>query len=262
MRRPAWPVLVLALLAAVPARGAGDVTVALGGRRLVVTGDGADNAFTVGSGSGREVVVTGTDGTTVNGGASVSAPNVRGVRIHAGAGRDTVTVDRLFLPGTLVVRLGDDDDVLVVEDGAVDGSLFVRAGGGRNDVVVRDVTVAGNVTVRGGRQGGTITIDTVAFDRFVTLFGGRGRDGITLFNVDNHRGEHVRITTGDGDDQVLLEVASFDDDVDVDLGDGDDFLVVADVFFDDGAELDGGRGHDDVLIGFIAADDDVDFDGF
>lgn len=144
----------------------GNVTATLAGGLLTLTGDAADNDFTV-KRTLTGVTVTPTFGTTVNGGGAADLPGaLTSIKAVLKEGNDRFAIDNataFVVPGAVTVDLGNGDNELAFDTALkVElGNLTVHAGDGAD--VVRIVStpgqnskVAGTVAVALG-PGGSFT---------------------------------------------------------------------------------------------------------
>jgi hypothetical protein len=69
------------------------------------------------------LVVSGVDGTAVNGGASVAVTGVRTIRVEMNAGEDRVDLLEVDVEQRVLVKLGPDRDTFRFEGGRVGGKL-------------------------------------------------------------------------------------------------------------------------------------------
>jgi hypothetical protein len=247
---PVAALLVLLLPAA--ARAAGGVTATFADGFLDLSGDDAGNEIRIAPGTPADtLVVTGLEGTTVNGAAAVTASGVRRLRVITSAGDDRVEILRVDLPERLHVRLGGGRDLLLVETSRVRRRVRIVGSAGRDDVVLRAGSrFADRVIVTTGRDADAVTLTNASVGRGLRIDTGAARDSVVLqFSVVDD-GAETLVQTGDGEDDVLLFGMEFEDDVVVDTGDDDDDLVVEDTDLHEDFRFDGG-----------ADFDELDFDG-
>lgn len=155
----------------------GNVTARVLDGSLVVTGDAADNAIVVTQAAPEQFTVTGTDGTTVNGGAAaVTVSGVRrDVRITLNGGADTV---RLGTGSASVITVARS---LEIDGGTGDNTVEAPAG----LTVGRDV----RVTNRAGNDTTTFT-GRLAVGGDVVVSNGDG-DATTEVNPDDIPGANT-----------------------------------------------------------------------
>jgi hypothetical protein len=228
--------LVLVALGASVARG--DVVTSLSGSRLVVTGDGAPDSLAIES-AAEGVVLVGHGGTLVDGSADrVTVPGVRHLTVKLKQGDDRLTLTQVSLPDGLDLRLGNNNDDVVL-DGVDAGSTRVRTGNGYDAVRIYGPSRLDRLRVQTGNGNDLIVLD------------GPWVPG------------DLDVDAGPDEDDVAILATEVGDDLDVHMGNGDDFLELADVGVDDDTHLDGDDG-DDLLVlwEFLWFGDDLDIDGF
>lgn len=246
--------LLLALLV-VPAaaRAAGDVQALVTDGELEVTGDDDSNVLRIAAGGAPQaVVVTGLEGTTINGGSGAATlTGALSLRLFPGKGDDSVELLQLDLPGSLLAKLGAGHDALIMEDTRVRGRARIRGGGDRDGITIRGFSHFDDKLVIGGGPGpDSVTLTNVGLSRGSRIDTGSGRDTVLVQFCDLAHAEELIVRTGDGEDAVTLLGSDFQDDVELELDDDDDDLLVEDCDFDDNFEADGGDGFDE-----------IDFDG-
>ena len=91
---------------------AGDVTVSVDGSTLNVLGDGDANQVQIIGQADGSAVVTGLDGTTINGGTTAfsAAAGLNAAQVQLEGGDDELTILGLTLDNSLTVRTGDGND--------------------------------------------------------------------------------------------------------------------------------------------------------
>lgn len=229
---------------------AGDVDVFIRHDSLVLRGDADDNSVEIVATSVGDIVVSGKDGTTINGEAEPF--------VIAGA---AATIER-----DLIARLGRGDNTLLV-DGVTIGDDFVYYGGRDDDSVgLLRTDVGDDVTIRGGRGDFNFSLDisNVGDDLRISSFGGSSTivvddsliaddtslllHGDEAFIVvrDSVHADDVFIRTGGGEDFVAVIGSELGDDTFLLLGSGDDSLYLEDVEFGDRVIGLAGRGDDAV----------------
>jgi hypothetical protein len=218
----------------------GDVQVFATDGELAIVGDDSPNEIEVSAGADTgEFVVTGIDGTAINGGTSAAVTGVQTIRINMKAGQDSVALLEVDVADKLLVKLGPDRDTFMFDGGRVRGKLRVNGGGKAGD----DLIVQG-----GARIGGRLVLAT-----------GNKRDTITVSDVSIGRGLDIR--TGAGSDYILVEHAAVDSDTDVDTDSGNDRMELVDVDFEEDLDVDLGDGDDDVRVEDCDFDGEIDADG-
>jgi hypothetical protein len=184
------------------------VTTSLSRGTLTVTGDGAaDDISIVGTATPGELVVTGRNGTIINGEVNGSAtafpvlvfssngfvPDVA-LKVALGGGNDSLSIDNAYIGGSISIDTGQDNDTIRLgQSGEVSpvGDLLIDAGAG-NDRVEQ---LNGAVYVLGGN-----TINLGDGHDIATIFGtsAGGRASPFAFRIDG-----IGINGGNGNDSIL-----------------------------------------------------------
>ena len=245
------PIVVIAgvLGSATAAWPLGDVQVFATDGELSIVGDDSPNQIEVSAdGDTGAFLVTGIEGTAINGGPSAAVTGVRAIRIDMKAGQDSVELLEANVQERLLVKLGPDRDTFVLEGGRVGGKVRVKGGGKAGD----DLTVQGGARIGGrlvlatGNRRDTITVRNVAIGGGLDITTGAGNDYVLVEHTAVDSAVGTDVDMGSGNDRLELVDADFEDDVEVDLGDGDDDVRVEDCDFDGEIDADGGGGDDEL----------------
>jgi hypothetical protein len=248
---PASPVFAAGdvLVVPDPATGVLTITGTDEDEDIEITSAGADDAF----------VVTGQNGTTVNGLPSVTVAGVSRLIVKMFGGADEVSLYRLRIRSHLNLHGGYGADVLVLDGVQVDGITKVHGGPGDDRVVARDgsrfvrrlmiYTADGNDDIR--------IEDTHCSNRLL-IQAGRGHDEIDL--DDSWFENDAEVKADSGNDDLHLDDCEFEEDFTARMSNGRDHVRFEDTDVDDDLELDGGDGDDDELDfrGGNDFDDEVD----
>ncbi len=203
---------------------AGDVFAAVEGSLLLVEGDNLDNQVTIAQTAAGDVVVSGQNGTTING-----LPSVRFVRPALNAAE---------------VRMGSGNDTLVLRGVQLTNDLFVDLGAGNDrltTVAAAPVTVGANASIYGESGNDTVVLNSLTVREDLFIDGGIGRDVVNI--TDAAVVEDIGIFTGAGDDVVRMTNTSSNK-VTVSLDEGSDRLeannvaAATDIIFEGGAGVD------------------------
>lgn len=257
---------------------AGDVLVAVAGGNLVVTGDDLDNQIAIYSwAEPGQFVVVGLNGTNVSmangngsppgegGGEGLVAPENavvvngvrRGARIRMGDGDDLVVINDARFNGNVSIATGEGDDTVRIgvpvpgPNGPpiAEGDELPTEPDASPDVSVGNVSVGirGSLRIRTGAGGDTVRVDNANIGRNLAVVTGGGDDSVSL----GHRpaadpgaeGETEGVPHGDGPDASLRVRGR----VHVRLGEGNDELGIRGVRARAIAAT-GGVGDDDIGV--------------
>jgi hypothetical protein len=251
----------LVLAAASAGYSAGNVHVQIDAGRVMLQGDEDPNAIVVTAGGEEDaIVVIGLDGTTVNGLPELVVLGVESLRARTGEGADRVDIQQVRIRGTVQLRLGNGDDVVVAEQSQV-RRLDVRTGRGFDVVAVGPQARVGRLLrIHTGRDPDRVRLESSSLSSIVVVTG-PGDDALTIFDATVVRG--TQVFTNAGEDDVFFGLADFVRDVDLNLGEDDDILHLDSVLFDGDADLDGGDDDDALLFdGPVEFDEDSRLDDF
>jgi hypothetical protein len=230
--------------------GLGDVHVGVADGKLSILGDDGPNFIQITPGVGTGAfVVTGVDGTAVNGAALVTVTDVRKMNIDMKAGQDRVELLQVDLEQTLSAKLGPDQDAFLFDGGRVKGKAEIKGGKDADELTVRGgARIGGKLVFETGKKNDTITVNNASIGGGLRISSGGGNDQITVQFSTLDEAEEALIQAGDGADRVDLLSVNFEDDFELDLGDGDDDVFVEDSDFDAEIFADGGDGDDELSL--------------
>jgi len=204
---------------------AGDVSVAIDGSTLVISGDELSNQIDVQQIDSGEVVFTGRDSTTVNGLREFTfTGSFDRTRFDLGTGDDEVTIDEFEAGRELRFLGGDGNDRL--EGTAVTARFFHIQGNDGDDSIQFDQSASRRSShFFLGEGDDVVAIDSFGSARNFRVFGNSGNDTFTSRTLTVER--KYRLNLGSGNDQALIagqtEIGSS---AKIRLGSGDDFLGV------------------------------------
>ena len=232
---------------------AGDVTVALSGSNLTVLGDGDANQIEIVGRADGVAVVTGLDGTTINGGttAFLTEADVNSAQIQLEGGDDELTIRGLVLDNSLTVRTGDGNDTTDIQFSDFGG--FEVSGNDGNDVLEFDnVFSRRSIIIRGGDGDDTVAIGAMAANDNGLIDTGSGDDRLVADNLGIK--DDLTLLFGSGDDEALFAGETYGYRGTVVLGDGDDSFSVlpatneAAARFRRNLNIQGGSGNDSIVL--------------
>lgn len=204
---------------------AGDVTVSVDGSALRVFGDGDANQIQIIGSPDGSAIVSGLDGTTINGGtAEFSADaGLRTTQIQMGDGNDEVEIRGLVLQSALTVRTGSGDDSTDIQHINVRG--IEVSGNDGNDVMQFDnVFSRRSIVIRGNDGDDTVAIGAMAANRDGVIDTGNGNDSLAVDNLGIK--ENMSLLFGNGDDEALIAGETYGYRGNIVLGAGDDSLSI------------------------------------
>jgi hypothetical protein len=235
--RPAHGLAAGIVVVTVDGGGKANVTGNDAGADITVTWDGVTGAYTI----------TGGNGTTVNGAASVSVTGVKTFVVSMGDGNDSVVFDHTPIPGNLNVRLHDGDDSLDLAGVTGRGGAKLFGGYGNDTITVRDQTnFKKSLTIRGGPGDDTIVVKNTKLNGYVRVLGGPNDDHVTLNAIDFDGWGDLAVLGNNGNDWLGVAESTFHRPFWAGMGRGSDLVTIDSSNFDDRVGLVGG-GADDML---------------
>lgn len=252
MRTRMWIAAAALCAWAAPAAAAGDVTAIVDptNGELRITGDALANDIEITwDGTPGGYVVTGRDGTTVNGAASFTADGARGILVNFGAGNDRLAVTQARVRGALRVRGDEGDDAIVLNGVRLRGRAAIRGGAGADSVSVIAQCVF-NSTFNFNAEGGDDSIDAhdSEFRNRVRLDAGAMSDTMRFTNCNWGGQARFEVEARTGDDTLEIQGSDFDNRVEVDMGKDDDHVILEGSDFHDEVDFSGGGGEDDLSV--------------
>ena len=235
---------------------AGDVTVALAGTVLTLTGDASNNSVQMSNGAQPgEFVLTGLSGTQINGSTSpMTVPSpFSTLNVNLGVGSDTFAIlgpaAKMQLAGTVNINNDSGTDINSITNVNIGTDLNVmKAGNGEGVLMIHGSKVAGNANVTSGGFDGsnTVVIDLGSeVQGNFSITNNEGEDSFiasdaTIFgnlSINNGAGDtttqigmsapgaiavwgSVNVTNGEGYDKVFVNNATLWQELDIDNGDG------------------------------------------
>jgi hypothetical protein len=237
---------------------AGNVTAAVVGGDLVITGDGAANEVRIHQVLGR-LVVEGLNGTKINGGNKDKFGANTDVRVDLNGGLDKLTVDHgtplLFdtdIGGSLEI---DEVETVRLANLDLHGNLDVdlEATAGRVDLIDFDIFGAANIHGTGGAQKAFLVNGTVTQNVTINFQNG-GADEVEIAALTAK--QDLSIATGSDADQVTVDIlTNVLDDLFIDTFAGDDNVIVRQLIIGDNLDIDVGGGDNEVTLDSILVDD-------
>lgn len=238
--------LLLGLFAA-PAFALGEVSVVVAGSNMKVEGDFQSNDILVTQGAGPgQFVVTGRNGTLVNGAPSAQFDGVKQVVMRMGDGADVVEMESLSVRRSLRIRLDEGNDVCRLRDVIVGRPLRIVGGDGQDDISIGGIEsdVQHSLRVRGNQGNDNVTLLNVRARNRVRIDGQADNDRVVVESSNLEPRARFSARLGRGADYLELNDTDFENDVKVALGSDDDELRITDCDFEEEFDADGGRGHD------------------
>lgn len=196
----------------------GDVTVTVAKGNLLAKGDALDNTIQVIQ-AGANYVITGVNGTRVNGELSATIPASGNLTFDMGAGNDDVTLSEVFVGDeaagkrkNILAKMGMGLDVFgLIEDSQAmnvtvldpQGAGWVTIGGANGGT-----TLGGKLMVKGGPEANTITIKGSIITKDVNLNLGGGDNDVLILAIPDRPTSllgALKITSGDGLDEIVIK---------------------------------------------------------
>jgi len=208
---------------------AGNVTATIVGDNLVLAGDAEDNSVRI-EVDGGNIIVTGLDGTTINGDPDFEA-----------------VTGSTNIAGDLVVDLGKGDDKLAVGDTIViEGDVRVTDNSGATTLGFRSVEIQGDLLVKTGRKNDRISLvgTSVAGDAKIVTHRGKDLVSISQSTVTGA----LDMATGRGTDGVVVDDSTLSDSARLDTGRGRDAALIRDTTIAENLSAKTGRGRDFLML--------------
>ena len=239
---------------------AGDVSVALSGSTLVVTGDDLSNQIEVSQNANGDVLFTGLDSTTINGQTAFTfTQTFERSRFELNDGADEVSFDG-FEGGREFRFLGGDGDDRLEATGVSARFYHVQGNDGDDAIQLSNSSTQRSAYFHLGDGDDVLAVESFDAGRNFKVFGNAGDDTFAsnALTVDRK----FRVNLGSGDDEALISGESdFGKSARVRLGSGNDFLGVlpglndATAIFNKRTVIDAGSDND-----VVVADTDSTFE--
>ena len=204
---------------------AGDVSVALSGSTLVVTGDDLSNQIEVSQNANGDVLFTGLDSTTINGQTAFTfTQTFERSRFELNDGADEVSFDG-FEGGREFRFLGGDGDDRLEATGVSARFYHVQGNDGDDAIQLSNSSTQRSAYFHLGDGDDVLAVESFDAGRNFKVFGNAGDDTVAsnALTVDRK----FRVNLGSGDDEALISGESdFGKSARVRLGSGNDFLGV------------------------------------
>lgn len=200
--------------------GGGNVTAVLTNSRLKILGDLAPNALHIAlEPSGDALVLTGVDGTLVNGQTvPLRLTGVQRLKVLTGDGNDHLFLGRVHeestpdapFRGVVKVNTGRDNDALIVCDWDIAGPARLRTGSGLDRTVLHDTVFQQASSFKAGGDADTLTLNDSDFRMAAALIMGSGNDVVHLeteLSAARTQSEFhgaTLLNTGSGDDHLVI----------------------------------------------------------
>ena len=249
---------------------AGMVAAKISNGMLTITGDADANSITItdeGLAVG-QILITGNDGTIVNGDTSVTLDGfTKDMKISMGVGNDSVNVSDTAAPRGLFADLGADDDVFRLT-GGVGANLFIKGGEGADSVYLdvefgKDVNldggngdnylsmsadVDGKVTVKNGMGEDDYDINVLVTGGAVSINSGKGGSHMNFYGL---LGPSLKITNGDGTDELFFGEAVVSGNVAISNGAGNSTLTMGPTHIGGTLSVRDGAGDDAITMASV-----------
>ena len=204
---------------------AGDVSVALSGSTLVVTGDDLSNQIEVSQNANGDVLFTGLDSTTINRQTAFTfTQTFERSRFELNDGADEVSFDG-FEGGREFRFLGGDGDDRLEATGVSARFYHVQGNDGDDAIQLSNSSTQRSAYFHLGDGDDVLAVESFDAGRNFKVFGNAGDDTFAsnALTVDRK----FRVNLGSGDDEALISGESdFGKSARVRLGSGNDFLGV------------------------------------
>ncbi len=231
-----------------PAVQANNVQAVLEGSLLLVTGDNANNSVLLSRTATGDVIVSGRNGTTVNGLARARFPRLQlnAADIRMEGGNDVVTLSGIQTGNDLYVNLGAGADRLNTSSPVTVGAnLTIEAAEGADNIQLGSVTVVEDTYVDGGLDSLNANISGLVSGKSLTVVSDAARDVIAV--SDSTLAEVLSIESKAGNNSISVSrVVSFAAVISSDLG--SDSVAVQDLITSEDFGIFTGAGNDTVTL--------------
>ncbi len=228
------------------------VTVQVIGHQLVITGDNhADQVQVAGDGTAREYIVSGLNGTIVNGVANgvITTTAIDSMQFNLTNGADIYTLDRADLAGDIVIGGGTGPKTINVgKTAAVRANNVSINGGGNNSSAIEGVIFVNQTTTSGaltivagvGTTPNKINTEYCVVGTNLTVTGAAGYDLVQQTQV--HIGGNWNVDVGAGHDLISAAGIYVTGDSTLKSGTGIDTIAVAGSLLQHSIAMDGSAG--------------------
>lgn len=232
---------------------AGNVTAAVVGGALQITGDVANNSITITKLDSDTFQIAGA-ATRINGHLTPQRFDgvVGDISLDMRNGSDTVFMTGGTLPANLTALMGIGNDFLRLSAIRIRGDLGVGMEGGNDtfsmstsQVVTPDSFVRGQFLCSGGPGNDSITVSYSEFSHDLGILGSSEDDTITVLKCDV--AADILINAEQGNDSVTVQ-SNFAHDVNLALGDGDNTATFVGGQYSNNVTITGGEHTDTVSV--------------
>ena len=225
------------------------MTAELADGQLTLTGDAASNQVHLQQNAVGHVVVSGLNGTRINGRSSFlfkESPTL--VAVNLGAGNDWIGL-RNARDSEFALKGEDGNDTIVVDDGGP-ASITIDGGAGHDRISLNAVIVQGTATIDGGASNDRIVLNNARGTDF-TVDGGMDNDAIAVLNSSAHS---LNTKGGDGNDAItMFNTTAFE--LEADGGAGNDWIALGNIAGTDKLNVMGDAGDDRIVLNNTRATD-------
>jgi hypothetical protein len=175
---------------------------------VLFRGDDLANAVEVSVAAGN-IIVTGTDGTSINGSASPF----------------TLQTGSTQIDGSVFVHLFDGDDEFVMKGGMqINRNVHVFSGQGNDDLGFENASVLGMAILLTDSGNDRVVFRSLSIGNNLILELGKGDDTLNTQSISV--GDNLIAATGDGDEAIVLEQTTINDRLVLRTGSGDDTISI------------------------------------
>ena len=229
----------------------GNVTAAFSHGDLILRGDDADNTVSIVH-EGGNLLVRGSNGTTINGSSSDFVAIVGGnqiaddLRIDLRGGNDILSVQGVEVRDDLRIWSGDGSDNIALADTRVGDDLRVDTANGNDVILAQNLTIDDDVHISTGDGNDQVRVSDTRVDDDLRIRSASGDDAIIVTACDV--GDDHTIRSGSGDDTINVVSTTISDDLRVTTSSGRDALVFDQLVVRDDSKFRSGSGDDSVVV--------------
>lgn len=266
-----------------PTVSANNVQVALEGSLLTVVGDNANNSVLLNRTAAGDVIVSGRNGTLVNGLTSVRFPRLQlnAADIRMEGGNDFVTLRGIVTGNDLYINLGAGADRLnTTAPVTVGANLTIEGAEGADNIQLADLAAMEDIYIDGGLDASTVSLSGLDAGKSLTVISDAARDVVSVSNstitellsIDVKTGNNIVnisgvmalaafVSTDAGIDAVSIQDLMTAEDIGIFTGPGNDSVALTNLDSSKSLTVSVDAGNDTVTGTSVSVAEDAVFEG-